>query len=616
MKKAFLLLLASATAASAQFRNSAGTPFPYKQSLAPTDVFVVGTPGVSNYNFTWLSLTNSVLKTALVGVQTNIIIVPPATGNSSIDYSNLQYCVDLVTNDGTRFGGKSEVYIPPGQYTINGTILLKASGIIIRGAGVGRTRIYQLSTTADTFSGYDPYSFGDSGTNGFWYVTFRNFEVYKVTDTNSRTAAFSFITAQYDKQRLSRAFFENLKISGFYYGIRIEHAVGVLCLNIQAYGNNHTFWLEKVDSATFINCFAGDALLATAYGNSFGDTNSTAWTYKPNSYAEGFNLKIINGESRRVNTVVDAQGGNISIEGMDIELMPNGPVFKFSSGVKSADIRGCRVQRISTNSSPIVQLASGVGQRTRVHAIDRGPDQSSAPVISLSSTTDYVTYSGPPILITNTANSTNWITTQPIEAVAAGNGVSIVTNGDLVTINADVANIPAFRENGTNVLYFYPWMLLNNDNTVQGTTPYQYGAYRNWTYPHLRANWSGIASVYHTNVSFTIPRTLVFPPIRPFLSQTNFRITGYWCATNATTFRPVGSVSAMRDDGTVSNAQNTYTNWDYTSTITNVMAHTVTLTIPPGTNLWVQGAYGVASGANGGQLDTPVWLLLIKVEYW
>ena len=575
--------------------------YPAVTNLADGDAFIVeAATGTTNYSVT----AGTLFSLARRGMFTNIIVVPPPTGVAAIDSTNIQYCVDLATNNGvTPFGGQTEIYLQAGQYVIDRTIVLKASGITLRGAGIDRTRIVQTSATANAFDAHTLAGFNESSTNAIWYVTFKDFTLYKTIDTTSRTAGFGFVTAVSSSQKLSRALFENIKIYGFFYGLRVEHGVGLTCINVHAYNNNHGFWLEKADSAVFINCFAGDGLNNSSYTNNFGTNTSTAWTYKPSSYAEGFSLTIIGGESRRCNTVVDAQGGNVSIEGMNIEVMPNGPVFKFSSGVKSVDIRGCRVQRLSTNTAPIVELASGVGPRTRIHALDRGADLSGAPVISLGGAGDYVNYTGPAITITNRGNSTSWTTTRPVEAVAAGSNVTITTNGGLLTISAatsgEVTNLTAFRENGTNVLYFVPWMLLNADNTTQGATAYQYGAYRAHVSPYLKSGWKGIASVWHTNVNFTnTSRPLVIPVFRPSMNATNFRFTGYWCATNSTTFRAYGLISALRPDGSVVDAWNgVNTDWTYSSTTTNVMAHTVTVSLPPGTNLWVQGYYGPVSGA-------------------
>jgi hypothetical protein len=165
MKKAFLLLLASATAASAQFRNSSGTPFPYKQALSPTDVFVVGTPGVSNYNFTWLSLTNAAVKAAL-SAQVFDVRNYGANGDDDLP-GNDHYALQRAIDEAGAAGG-GIVYLPRGTFFLTRTsyypnllsenhqslIVITGNNITIQGAGRDATKIKFWPGAYGVFNGF------------------------------------------------------------------------------------------------------------------------------------------------------------------------------------------------------------------------------------------------------------------------------------------------------------------------------------------------------------------------------------------------------------------------------------------------------------------------------
>lgn len=359
-------------------------------------------PGTVNSNM--MDAATLALLTAGDGVGwTNVIVVAPATGDATRDTASLQWALDRTTNNGvTPYGGQSHVFIPAGDYRLNDTLLLRMHGLTIEGAGVERTRLYQTSATKPVFSfqGIPDLTYG--GSNTLWYLTMKNFGVQKTLQpwTTSMSAAFDFRTRAAPMPQVLRSRFENLKVAGFYYGFRFEHAVGVTMLNIEAYSCNHSYWLEKVDSAIFLNCFGGDGLSAST--NRFGTNYCTAWTYKPSSYAPGFNLVISGGESRRCNTVLDAQGGNVSVRNMNVELMSGGPVFKVGASVGSADFANLRVQRLGGNTNAVIKVAAGKGAQTRVYGLDRDVDLSNYPVIELAGADDFVSYEGPPVLVTNT----------------------------------------------------------------------------------------------------------------------------------------------------------------------------------------------------------------------
>ncbi|MCW5554146.1 MAG: hypothetical protein KIS67_18565 [Verrucomicrobiae bacterium] len=352
-----------------------------------------------------------------------------ALGNGVDQTAALQLAIDQTTNSPTPFGGKATVYLPAGYYVISSPLKLRVHGTHLLGDGIERTRIHMTSNTRDAITA-DPWVGGwnyGGGTNGLWYCTLEGFQVYKnkAPVTSGTSAGIRFQTGLASQQRLSRAVIRDVKIFGFVWGLYVEHGVGLLCERVEAYGNNYGFWLSKVDSATFINCFAGDG--TTSLGaNSFGTNYSAAWTIKPSTYAGGFACNIIGGESRNVNTIIDMSSGTLNVMGMNVELVWNGPVFNLKRGTTSASFTGLRVAgRNSGSQHPIFKLANEVGAVTSI-----GPgdylDNSTYPKIELNGATDYVNYSGPPLSVTNTATGASYNLTR--FTVSAGPNVTIVTN--------------------------------------------------------------------------------------------------------------------------------------------------------------------------------------------
>jgi hypothetical protein len=52
-------------------------------------------------------------------------------------------------------------------------------------------------------------------------------------------------------------------------------------------GTTTVFYCEKADSATFINCFAGDGYELDTGKNRFGTTTAPGWTYKSSGTSGG-----------------------------------------------------------------------------------------------------------------------------------------------------------------------------------------------------------------------------------------------------------------------------------------------------------------------------------------
>lgn len=372
-----------------------------------------------------------------------------ALGNGVDQTAALQLAIDQTTNSPTPLGGKATVYLPAGYYVISSPLKLRVHDTHLLGDGIERTRIHMTSNTRDAITA-EPWVGGwnyGGGTNGLWYCTLEGFQVYKnkAPVSSGTSAGIRFQTGLASQQRLSRAVIRDVKIFGFVWGLYVEHGVGLLCERVEAYGNNYGFWLSKVDSATFINCFAGDG--TTSLGaNSFGTNYSAAWTIKPSTYAGGFACNIIGGEARNVNTIIDMSSGALNVMGMNVELVWNGTVFNLKRGTTSANFSGLRVAgRNSGSQHPIFKLANEVGAVTSI-----GPgdylDNSTYPKIELNGATDYVNYSGPPLSVTNTATGASYNLTR--FTVSAGSNVAIVTNHpNSLTISVDSGLSGAFTNN-------------------------------------------------------------------------------------------------------------------------------------------------------------------------
>ncbi len=376
-----------------------------------------------------------------------------ALGNGVDQTAALQLAIDQTTNSPTPFGGKATVYLPAGYYVISSPLKLRVHDTRLLGDGIERTRIHMTSNTRDAITA-EPWVGGwnyGGGTNGLWYCTLEGFQVYKnkAPVSSGTSTGIRFQTGFASQQRLSRAVIRDVKIFGFVWGLYVEHGVGLLCERVEAYGNNYGFWLSKVDSATFINCFAGDG--TTSLGaNSFGTNYSAAWTIKPSTYAGGFACNIIGGEARNVNTIIDMSSGALNVMGMNVELVWNGPVFNLKSGTSSANFSGLRVAgRNGGSQHPIFKLANEVGAVTSIGPGDYF-DNSTYPKIELNGATDYVNYSGPPLSVTNTVTRASYTITRM--ASSTGDKVSLVTNHSTsLTNSADVGLSGASTANESRI---------------------------------------------------------------------------------------------------------------------------------------------------------------------
>ena len=361
------------------------------------------------------------------------IQVAPAQGNAKFDQHALQFALDQTTNNGVSYwGGRTVVEIPAGDYWLTNALTIRTHGMTIRGAGRQRTRLRQTDTAHPIFNYQGLYGFTHEGTNALWYLVVEDLTLQQPTVvTTARNAALDF-RSKTSGQQLSRATFRNLEISGFFYGIHLRHAVVVLCENVEAYNNNHAFYLEKVDSALLLNCLGGDALAATYYTNKFGTNHSTFLTYKSGGSLEGnasgFACNVIGGEARRVNTIFDVECGQFSVQGFNNELMPNGPIVKLGAYVTGAIIGGMRNGRMATNANPVVRIAASVAPRVQVFTQE--PDSSSYPKIELAGANDYLQYIDDGITVTNTANGQSYtVRTMPMATNAPAAGKVLTARG-------------------------------------------------------------------------------------------------------------------------------------------------------------------------------------------
>lgn len=340
---------------------------------------------------------------------TNVIVVPSATGKAATDTANLQWALDQTTNNGVSYwGGNVEVFIPAGDYRVNDSLILKMQGTQVRGAGRERTRLWMTVHDKDLFrwQGVPGLSYG--GTNAAWFVCIEDMTLRKPEApwTVSRSSGINWTAPHSGQQNLSRGFFKNLSITGFFYGMRFNHSVGVLCENVEVYGNNHGFYCEKADSATFINCFAGDGYELDTGKNRFGTNYSTGWTYKSSGTSggtAGFSLAILGGEGRGCNTLFDIQSGQFSLQNFNIEHMYDGPVIRLGSSLLGARIQNVTFRgRAATNRHPNIRFEGNTGQRTVIDSCTFS-DSSAAPHLALSTAADFIHYRGPAVQATNTA---------------------------------------------------------------------------------------------------------------------------------------------------------------------------------------------------------------------
>lgn len=358
-------------------------------------------------------LTGIVAASANAGF-TNVIVVPSATGNAATDTANLQWALDQTTNNGVSYwGGNVEVFIPAGDYRVNDSLILKMQGTRVRGAGRERTRLWMTVHDKDLFrwQGVPGLSYG--GTNAAWFVCIEDITLRKPEApwTVSRSSGINWTAPHSGQQNLSRGFFKNLSITGFFYGMRFNHSVGVLCENVEVYGNNHGFYCEKADSATFINCFAGDGYRLDTGKNRFGTNYSTGWTYKSSGTSggtAGFSLAILGGEGRGCNTLFDIQSGQFSLQNFNVERMYDGPVIRLGSSLWGARIQNVTFRgRAATNRHPNIRFEGNTGQRTVIDSCTFS-DSSTAPHLAFSSAADFVHYRGLAVQATNTATARNF----------------------------------------------------------------------------------------------------------------------------------------------------------------------------------------------------------------
>lgn len=388
---------------------------------------------VVTLHHTTMQTTNAIVLGHLASSNSTWIagtyVVPRATGSASVDTANIQYALDLATNNGAHsYGGVTEIVLQPGSYVVN-TLYVKTHGTRIRGSGVERTRLVanQASAPVLDFSGVNGFvTWG--GTNQLWWFELQDLAIYKTQQqTNqSLSAAVRMRTATPSSQRLSRARFSNIRVTGFWKAFDIEHAVGVLFDRVEAYGNNYAFWLEKVDSATFLNCFGGDAEDASG-NNLFGDQYSAVLVYKPNSYAEGFQCVWVNGEARRAKVLWDVQGGTFTLIGGNAENQRNGPVIQAtnSSYIRSIFISGTRMGRASGVTQPLIRLGSGVASRTFIQGLYPLEDQ--FPHVEVGGANDLINFGGGVgLIVSNAATARKF--TLPNTGVADGGNFLVTSN--------------------------------------------------------------------------------------------------------------------------------------------------------------------------------------------
>lgn len=354
------------------------------------------------------------LLTGIVAVSTNAgftnyIVCAPATGVAATDTANLQYALDRSTNNGVNgWGGNTEIFIPAGDFRLNDSLVLRMHGTRLRGAGQLRTRLWMTANNKDAIIWNGLHGLNYGGTNAAWFISIEDLTLQKpvASWTAGMSAGINWTAPSVGMQNLSRGYFKNLFIAGFFYGMRFNHTVGVLAQNVEAYGNNHGFYLEKVDAAVFLNCFAGDGYDLTTGGNRFGTDYSTGWTYKTGGVTgdtRGFSLAILGGEGRGCNTLFDIQCGLFSLQNFNLERMYAGPPIQLGTGIMGARIQNVNFMgRYATNLQPNIRFEAGAGQRTVVDTCCFA-DSSAAPHLELNSTTDFVHYRGPVVSVTNRA---------------------------------------------------------------------------------------------------------------------------------------------------------------------------------------------------------------------
>ena len=337
------------------------------------------------------------------------ILAPEPTGVAATDTANLQAAINATTNGigGLQYGGRATVRLRGGQYALDNTLYIPMHMSLV-GEGMERTRLQMIVNDKPALKIYGTYnSYG--GTNNNWFSTYRGFSIRKTIApwTSGTPAALDFVTGNDAGQQLSRAVIEDVLLSGWFYGIRVRHSVGVTYRRVEAYGCNHGFYIEKGDSQVFLNCFAGDALHSTYRTNLFGTNASTAWTFRSLPGLPGFVGLILGGEARRCNTALYANTGNLQVSGLNLEQMPDGPAFHLDTGALSGVFLNLNFNnQVSTNAAPLFKFAAGVGNNVLI-----GPGTMTSanayPEVELAGATDTLTYVGSgPLDVTNTATAT------------------------------------------------------------------------------------------------------------------------------------------------------------------------------------------------------------------
>ena len=335
------------------------------------------------------------------GIQTNLWLDVRAFGavSGGADCAaNIQAALDYTTNNFTaQLSGKATVYIPAGYWTITDTLRIRTSGTTLRGDGMARTRIIMYPTLNKNGIEYTPWVGDPVSTSILWYPTFQDFEIYKAAasaESASTAAAFCFTNAA-GTQCFARGVFKNIRVRNWFYGFMFRHAVGVQMENVHASFNNYGFWLDKTDSAVFLNCFTGYSLYNTVYPTNRFSSTGAGFVIEDDGGAS-FNCAIIGGEGGLTETVFDVRSGNFSLQNLNAESV-YGPTVHLKSGLNSAMIFNNRFWGGTTN--PAIKFDAGQQALTTI-----GQNQYSVvgPPIEVNSTNIGPGFFGiAPVLVTN-----------------------------------------------------------------------------------------------------------------------------------------------------------------------------------------------------------------------
>jgi hypothetical protein len=499
-----------------------------------------------------------------------------ATADWTIDTAAAQAAIDTTTNWPNAYGGKAHVIFPAGNFSIS-NLVWRVHGVVYEGAGKGRTILTAATQTNDVFSCAPWAGWNMGGTASMWYATLRNLSIKKtITDKSiSTSAAINLVRPDPLYQLASRVKLENVEISGFYFGVLVNNAVGFTADRCELYGNNFPLYLEKCDNAKVLDCYLGDANLSGV--NRFGADWSAGITYTNG----GFSLQVIGGEGRRAHALLDASCGQVSVQGFNYELA-DGPFVLLQSGTDGGTFYGLRVSEYPAwnTNNPVFRCASGIGQKCFI-----GPGAftaSSYPKIELAGSGDYANVAGCSLTVTNTADGTSWtapampgslirdatISTNKMDATAyvafAGGGTSTAGGaGEFysLSVTSAVAGHWGLNETGST----QPDSVELNDFVPVGGTLYSVtGKVGNGVTNQLGPTaWltAGTATNLVTTSPFTVcawfVRCTAGPSACDVLQRTNdFRL--YYCGTAVNRMRWSAGTNAYIQDTTSLNAATWY----------------------------------------------------------